>query len=183
MEQLISNIDEHVYDIIISMQNNICDNVMLFITSFASAMVLITIAILSFIVLKKKRYAKLITLNLIVVFVLNRILKLIFARERPQDVLQMVTEDGYSFPSAHTMIGTAFYGFIIYLISKKVKTKWKKNLSIALLTILIILIGISRIYLGAHYATDVIAGILFAIIYLIFFIKWAFTKKRKKERK
>ena len=90
-------------------------------------------------------------------------------------MIHMVTEHGYSFPSGHAMISTAFYGLIIYLIYKNANKH--KKIYIALLTILIFLIAVSRVYLGAHYATDVIAGIIFAIIYLIIFIRCILIKK------
>ena len=64
------------------------------------------------------------------------------------------------------MINMALYGFLIYLIFKRVKNKYVKWPLIILLSILVLLIGISRIYLGAHYASDVIAGFLISIAYL-----------------
>ena len=66
---------------------------------------------------------------------------------------------------------------IIYLICKNVKNKKVKIISVTLLSIIIIMIGISRIYLGAHYATDVIAGFAFALIYLFIYIKFIYNKK------
>ena len=123
---------------------------------------------LRIIIIKKfdKRY--LIILNLINDVLLNNILKLIFKRERPID-LMLVEESGYSFPSGHTMVACIFYGFIIYLINKSNYTKKTKIILNTLLVILIILIGISRIYLGVHYPTDVIGSYLISISYLIIF--------------
>ena len=68
------------------------------------------------------------------------------------------------------MISAGFYGFFIYLIYKKVKNKYVKWGTIILLSLLVTLIGISRIYLGVHFASDVLAGLCFSISYLIFFI-------------
>ena len=68
------------------------------------------------------------------------------------------------------MISATFYGFLIYLIYKNVKNKYLKYSLITMLVILILLIGTSRIYLGVHYTSDVLAGFLIAISYLIIFI-------------
>ena len=81
------------------------------------------------------------------------------------------------------MISMAFYGFLIYLIYKYVKNKKLKYISITLISILIIFIGISRIYLGVHYTSDILAGFLFSISYLIIFILIANNKVLNKNSK
>ena len=120
----------------------------------------------------------LVSANAILIFILNVGLKLIFMRERPFE-LMIITEDGYSFPSGHAMASLGFYGFIIYLIwNMKCKKKFKV-LTTVLLSFLIILIGISRIYLGVHYASDVLAGYLVSVAYLIVYVQWAKRFLRK----
>ena len=76
----------------------------------------------------------------------------------------------YSFPSGHSSVSMAFYGFLIYLICTEFKNKKYKYLLISVLSIVILFIGLSRIYLGVHYLSDVLAGFLFSIIYLIIFV-------------
>ena len=117
---------------------------------------------------KDKIYGILTGINLVTIFLLNFILKIIFARPRPTDI-NIIKEIGYSFPSAHAMVGTAFYGFFIYLIWQlniKKSLKWFYSI---LLSILILLICITRIYLGVHFASDVFGGLMISISYLVLF--------------
>lgn len=144
------------------------------ITWCGGVVCLISITLLSFILLKNKKISVLILVNLITITILNQLFKFILQRPRPTEI-RIINETGYSFPSGHSMISMAFYGFLIYLIYKYVKNKYIKWISISLLTCLIVLIGLSRIYLGVHYASDVLAGFLIAISYLLVYIK--ITKK------
>lgn len=68
------------------------------------------------------------------------------------------------------MASMAFYGYLIYLIYKHIENKYIKWTLIALLSILIYTIGVSRIYLGVHYTSDVLGGFLISISYLIIYI-------------
>lgn len=140
-----------------------------FITNFGGAIYLIDIAIILFVVIKNKKIGIAIISNLGIVTILNQLLKRILQRPRPEE-FRIINESGYSFPSGHSMISMAFYGFLIYLIYKKVKNKYLKWTLITILGTLIISIGISRIYLGVHYTSDVLAGFLIAISYLIIYI-------------
>lgn len=138
------------------------------ITNLGSAYALISIAVLMLLIPKKKIYGILTSINLVAIFLLNLLLKYIFTRPRPTDI-NLIKELGYSFPSAHAMVGTAFYGFLMYLIwQSNIKNKQKWFYSI-LLGILIILICITRIYLGVHFASDVFGGFLISISYLVLF--------------
>ena len=142
------------------------------ITQFGGAIILIAISIISLIVIKNKKIGIAISLNLVVISIFNWILKNIVQRPRPNE-LRLIDEKGYSFPSGHSMISMAFYGFIIYLIYKNMQNKYIKWTVISILSVLIILIGISRIYLGVHYTTDVLAGFLISIAYLNIVISFA----------
>ena len=138
------------------------------ITNLSSAYVLIAITIGTLIFVKNKKVGWCIASNLLITTLLNQLFKNIIQRPRP-DGYRLIAESGYSFPSGHSMVSMAFYGFIIYLIYKYVKNKYIKWGLITLLSILIITIGISRIYLGVHYTSDVLAGFLISISYLILY--------------
>lgn len=139
------------------------------ITNFGGAICILFITVISILFIKDKRIGFSIGLNIMIVTGLNLLLKNILQRPRPTGY-RIIDETGYSFPSGHSMGSMAFYGFIIYLIYKYVKNKKIKWVLICALTILIGMIGISRIYLGVHYTSDVLAGFLISISYLILYI-------------
>ena len=140
-----------------------------FITNFGGAIFLIVLTIALIILIKNKKIGLSIFSNLVIVTILNQSLKRILQRPRPTEY-RIIEETGYSFPSGHSMVSMAFYGYLIYLIYKYVKNKYIKWISIVLLSILICAIGISRIYLGVHYTSDVLGGFFISISYLIIYI-------------
>jgi undecaprenyl-diphosphatase len=75
---------------------------------------------------------------------------------------------GLSFPSGHALMSFAFYGLFIYLTWEGVENKVWKFILIFMLLLTIFFIGLSRIYLRVHYATDVIAGFCLGLIWLVF---------------
>lgn len=166
---MINAIDETIYNLIFKLLSTPTTFIMTFISHLGSATILILICIILYILLKDKKMALIIMLNLAIVYLLNVIIKMIIARPRP-DILRLVYETGYSFPSGHAMVATGFYGFLIYIANKKIKNKALRRCITILLTLLIFLIGISRIYLGVHYATDIIGAFIIGIIYLVIFI-------------
>ena len=140
-----------------------------FITNFGGAIFLIILTIALFILIRNKKIGVSIFSNLVLVTILNQLLKRILQRSRPTEY-RIIEETGYSFPSGHSMVSMAFYGYLIYLIYKYVKNKYVKWISIVLLSILICSIGVSRIYLGVHYTSDVLGGFFISISYLIIYV-------------
>ena len=140
-----------------------------FITNFGGALVLIGTTIVLAISIKNRRIGLSIVANLGIITGLNLLLKQIVQRPRPTEY-RIVNETGYSFPSGHSMVSMAFYGFLIYLIYKYVKNPYLKIGLITFLSILIISIGFSRIYLGVHYTSDVMAGFCISVSYLVLYV-------------
>ena len=108
--------------------------------------------------------------------------KFIFHRARPD--IAIYPENSFSFPSGHTTIAMAFYGFLAYMLIKNAR-QWKRKINIFFASfILIILIGFSRLYLGVHYVSDVWGGYLAGAIWLIIaigFSEYFLYKKQKSE--
>ena len=140
-----------------------------FITNFGGAIFLVVLTVTLVVLVKNKKISLSIFSNLVIITGLNQLLKRILQRPRPTE-FRIVEETGYSFPSGHSMVSMAFYGYLIYLIYKYVKNKYIKWILIVLLSCLIVGIGTSRIYLGVHYTSDVLGGFLISISYLVIYI-------------
>ena len=169
IKEQITIFDEKIYQIIAIYISPTITQILKIITMFGSGYIILPICLISVFYLRKKKESIYIILNLIIIFLLNQVLKIIIARPRPEG-FRLIEEIGYSFPSGHSMVSMAFYGLYIYFIYKNVKNKYIKWIAIIALSTFIILIGISRIYLGVHYASDVLAGFLLSISYLTIFI-------------
>lgn len=139
------------------------------LTHLASVVVVILITIFVLIFVKNKKYGILLTLNLIIITIFQYVLKAIFARSRPIDI-NIIEQSGYSFPSGHSLTAMAFYGFIIYLIFISKMSKKNKIIFITLFSIIILVVGLSRIYLGVHFFTDVLGAFCFSLAFLIIYI-------------
>lgn len=115
--------------------------------------------------------------------VLNFLFKNLFERSRP-DLFRVVEEAGYSFPSGHAMVSVCFYGMIAYLIMRHI-SNWHWRLVVITLTLaLIAAIGVSRVYLGVHYPTDVVAGYFAGGMWLAFCISlliWRESRRMEKD--
>lgn len=166
---LIENFDTFVYELVTFKMTNLLTNIYKVFTFLGSTVFIVSLVIfffILFIILKKNNKGYVIASVLIISTLVNNLIKIIIRRPRPT-VLALVTEKSFSFPSGHTMGAVSMYGILIYIINKSnLNNKLKITLNI-ILGILPIIVMISRIYLGAHYASDVIGGALVAIILLL----------------
>ena len=159
--------DTLTYNFIISFKSNDMTTFMKIMTGFASKSTIIILTLASFFSLMKHYKGSLFLVgNIVLSSALNLIIKNIICRTRP-DHLRLITESGYSFPSGHAMASVSFYGFIMYLVIKSKLSKALKIIISIVLSIIILLIGISRIYLGVHYPSDILGGYLVSISLLI----------------
>ncbi len=148
--------DDTIYNYIFSLRNDSLDITFKTITKFCNTITVIIFVIILVIFLERKSMWKLL-ITVVSTVLVNQLLKHTIRRIRP-DHLRLIEERGFSFPSGHSMTSIALYGILIYLVYKYIKNKILKIILIALLTLLILGIGISRIYLGVHYPSDVLAG-------------------------
>jgi undecaprenyl-diphosphatase len=94
------------------------------------------------------------------------LLKYLFQRKRPLSPLLKAAK-GLSFPSGHAIMAVTFYGLIIYILRNTVQIDWLRYLLTVFLILLIVLIGYSRVYLRVHYASDVLAGFIIGLVWLL----------------
>lgn len=94
-----------------------------------------------------------------VYYVFYRILKTCFARPRPDSAMWLVTEHGFSFPSGHSMNGMVFFGLLAFLVLRTVKDGKLKRWLAGVLMIMPYIMAFTRLYLGVHYLSDVLAGL------------------------
>lgn len=87
-------------------------------------------------------------------------IKLLVQRLRPPLELQLIQETGFSFPSGHSTVAACFYGLLILLVFKYIKNPWVKYLLVTICILIILSVGMSRIWLGVHYPTDVLSGFI-----------------------
>lgn len=112
-----------------------------------------------------KRPGMFCTVNLVLVVLLNVLLKELVQRPRPEDI-NLVVETGFSFPSGHSMVAMAFFGLLVWLVWHYERDRTLRLACCAGFLVIILLIGISRIYLGVHYASDVLAGFCISLAWL-----------------
>lgn len=173
--KIISAFDNLVYGYISSYISEGTTRFMKSVTFWGSGWTLTAISLIiafTAIAVKKEKYflcSLMAAINLAAGSLLNYILKQMFHRVRP-DQLKLIEIGGYSFPSGHSMTAMIFYGFIIYL-SIRYFRHWFKYCIAGILGVLIVAIGISRIYLGVHYASDVLGGFIIGLGWLVIFTK------------
>lgn len=162
--QIVQPIDWFVYHLV---QNLKCD----FMTSFfklcsnLGSTWFYVILVLLLVVFKNKKDIW-VGIHLLIIQGINRIIKALVKRARPPQIYHLVKETNYSFPSGHSMSAMAGYGLLIIEVQKS-SLKYKTIIKV-FLAIMIFLIGLSRIYLGVHYFSDVIGGFLLSLSYLLF---------------
>ena len=181
-----SMIDERFYNGVINFKNDSATKILYLITSLASTISIIFLLILTGIIFWKNKSIsdfKYVILNVGAGAFVSQILKIAIKRSRP--VWKWIIQDGFSYPSGHTITAFLFYGTLILLVYKKVNGKWKVPL-ILLFLFMILLTGFSRIYFGAHYLTDVIASLILGSIILLIsnlFMNMEFSNDKNKDRK
>ncbi len=161
---ILISVDNYVYNFSQTFLNNQMTSFMKFVTFFASPICLVGFLILGLLFLKKKGIFLVGAMG--INQIINEVLKYLVRRPRPS-FPHLVMENGFSCPSGHTMGSLVFYGTLIIMIWHSKTPKVIKWLSTIFLSILVLLIMFSRIYLGVHFFSDILAGLLISCFTLV----------------
>ena len=162
--------DAFIHNSVMKLHSELTTRVMKTFTFCGSTAFIVGLALGLFIVImiKKRKSVAFSTVGTLIVSTLaNNIIKLIIRRPRP--VYMTVVENTFSYPSGHKMASTTLYGFLIYLIVKSDMPRKYKIFYGTALGILILCVGMSRIYLGAHYFSDIFGGFILSLSLLLIF--------------
>ena len=166
---LITDFDIFIYNLLALNINESLTNffkIMTFLGEGVSIASYCIIALIVSYILKKKNIGLIIAGCVTFNSLFSEVIKNIIQRPRPE-ILRLINESSYSFPSSHTLASVSLCGILLYFVLKSKLDKRLKIIFSAILTLLPILIGISRIYLGVHNASDVLGGAILAMILLL----------------
>jgi undecaprenyl-diphosphatase len=137
-----------------------------------------------FVVRRWKREAILLAVTMVGASLLNITLKLAFKRVRPEPFFNLTAPKSFSFPSGHSLASFCFFGALAVILNARVRSR-RLRLVIAITAgVLVFLIGLSRIYLGVHYPTDVIAGFCSALIWIgaVKFVEETLVRRKRRRK-
>ncbi|KGX86865.1 phosphatase PAP2 family protein [Pontibacillus litoralis] len=191
-EKLVENgtfyIDTFMKNIVEGIQSPWMTSIFRVITSAGAVkwMTIASILLFVYIVLFSKRsnwVAIYLAISMLGISLLTTLLKYGFGRTRPS-VLEQYDGTGFSFPSGHTTGSVVFYGFMMYIIFRSNSTTSVKRIICGLLTFIILSVAFSRVYLGVHYFTDILAGLSLGMAWLlvcIFALEFTLWRKKRKQ--
>lgn len=160
--------DNSIYNLVRLLDSKFFDGYFIFITKFGNTGT-IFLVVIGIMLLLRNSDGLLVGISAGLSTSVNSLIKHIIRRIRPNG-LRLIKQGGYSFPSGHAMISISVYGVLLYLVITRVKNKYVKVLLASILSLLILSIGVSRIYVGVHYATDVLSGYILATALVILLI-------------
>jgi membrane-associated phospholipid phosphatase len=144
-----------------------------------------TAIVVAFALRRWGREAKLFAITMIGASLLNVTLKLAFKRPRPVPFFDLTAPESYSFPSGHALASCCFFAGLAAVLSGRIKQKRERAILWTTASFMFLLIGLSRIYLGVHYTTDVIAGFAAALLWILVvrFVEIQLARRRRARMK
>ncbi len=168
LEQEMAFLDKAIWNFFYSVRSPLLTKIMLGFSFLGGQLAIIAVVVIAIFLLleKHRREAFLLSFLFVMSGIIDTILKLFTQRPRPEIApLQNLTD--FSFPSGHAMNSFVFYASIAYLFYQTSRNKKQSTLLALFVSIIILIVGLSRIYLGVHYTTDVVAGYIAGFWWLV----------------
>jgi undecaprenyl-diphosphatase len=191
-DQKIIRFDRTIIDRVQGLETPILTSMMKFFTFIGSAPFVIILSFFLLLFLYKVLHHRLELILFVAAItgsaLLNGILKHFFQRVRP-DFHRLIEIEGYSFPSGHAMNAFSVYSIISFLLWRHIQSRIGRSILILISVVLILAIGISRIYLGVHYPSDIIGGyfasgfwVTTAIMFFQYYQEKRYNKKKLRDK-
>ena len=163
-----SLIDDPVRNAVISMRSGWLTPIVKVITYMGNWQT-ITVICLILLAFRKTRitYGVPLSIGALFVSLANKGIKAVVMRPRPDQAMFLIEQGGWSFPSGHAITSMFFFGMLIWLVRRNITDRRLANTLTVLFAIPMVFIGISRVYLGVHYPTDVLAGWSLGILVIV----------------
>lgn len=173
LEGDLSRIDSAAYALIVErLRADWLTPIMEAVSALATPVSLVVLLLVIVAFAPGKRPGACAAVNLVLVFLLNQTLKFAIQRPRP-DGFQLAVEQGFSFPSGHSMVAMAFFGLLVWMVWRYEADRATRIGCAIAFSAVIVLVGVSRIYLGVHYASDVLAGFCVSLAWLAIYTRVA----------
>lgn len=170
MKELIKKFDVSLLQFLYSLRTEYLTDIFLFFTTLGSVLFISIFSVLLgvYLAVRKKIY-ELIFLGISIggTYATVYVLKAFIGRARPVADMAYYLENSLSFPSAHAAGAFAFYGCLAILLSLSARELWQKKAIYTILSLTVFIIGLSRMYLGVHYLSDVVGGYLVGATWLL----------------
>ncbi len=160
-------LDKSVQSFFFSLRGPVQDAIISTLTHLSDTVTIIAFCAMMLILPNRKTYGLPVSLACLGGVAIYKPLKHIMLRSRPDESVFLITQGGYSFPSGHSVTSVVFYGLLLYLIQRNCKNKTLRNILSVVCGFLAVIIGPSRIYVGVHWPTDVLAGWCIGAVVLI----------------
>ncbi len=163
-------VDLAVRDWFVSIRENFLNVIVIGLTHCGDTVTIVALCLFLLILPNRKTYGLPVSLAAIGGVAIYKPMKHLLLRARPDEAIHLVEQGGYSFPSGHSVSSVIVYGLLLYLIRKHCKSKRLRTVLSVVCTCFMLLIGPSRLYVGVHWTTDVLCGMLIGTAVLMIVI-------------
>jgi undecaprenyl-diphosphatase len=166
-------IDMGVMQFVYGLRDDFLSVIVEFITRAGDTVTIAVICVVLVVLPTRVRFGIPVAVAAVAAGLIQYVIKNLVERARPDETMWLIPEDGYSFPSGHANASFVFYIFLMILLRRYFilgKSYGAANLVSVVLPLLVAVIGVSRIYLGVHYPTDIIGGWLLGSVILILIV-------------